>query len=188
MPRRIFGIGLHRTGTTSLAQAFRILGLDAAHWQSPDWARSVWREMQETGRSRTLEMHNALCDLPIPLLYQALDAAYPGSKFILTVRDENSWVDSCRTHWKAWRKGWDHDAFSNEIHREIYGTTEFDEQTFRSRYRRHNEDVMHYFHGRSDFLRLEINENTNMASLCRFLDLPVINRKFPHDHKSTEDN
>jgi hypothetical protein len=186
IPTRVFGIGLHKTGTTSLAQAFRIMGLDAAHWESPHWARYIWQEMKETGSSRTLEMHYALCDLPIPLLYEQLDAAYPGSRFILTVRDEDAWINSIRVHWQAMRQDWNNDVFSNEIHRELYGTTEFDEQIFRERYRRHNDDVMCYFHGRSDFMRLEIRPETSMLELSRFLGMPAMHRKFPHKHKTTE--
>lgn len=185
MPTRVFGIGLHRTGTTSLAQAFRVMGLDAAHWESPHWARYIWDEMKATGISQTLERHYALCDLPIPLLYKELDQAYPGSRFILTVRDEDAWINSVRTHWTT-RPDWDGDVFSNQIHRELYGTTEFDESTFRARYRRHNEEVMQYFRGRSDFMRLEIREDTSMAALCRFLGQPPMNKPFPHRHKSSD--
>jgi hypothetical protein len=186
IPTRVFGLGLHKTGTTSLTHAFRMLGYDAAHWESPHWARYVWQEMKAAGKSRTLEMHYALSDLPIPLLYRELDHAYPGSKFILTVRDEDEWLNSIRVHWQAMRQGWDNDVFSNEIHRELYGTTEFDEQVFRNRYRRHNEDVMAYFRGRPDFMVLEIAPETQMGTFCRFLGVTPMGRKFPHRHKSAE--
>ena len=32
VPTRIFGIGMQRTGTTSLDHAFKILGFDSFHW------------------------------------------------------------------------------------------------------------------------------------------------------------
>lgn len=187
LPTRIFGVGLHKTGTTSLAQAFRILGYDAAHWESPHWARYVWDEMLESGTSRTLEMHYALCDLPIPLLYRHLDQGYPNSKFILTLRDEDAWIKSIEVHWKAMRGDWDNDVFSNQIHRQLYGTTEFDEPVFRARYRRHNEEVLSYFEKRpDDLLVLRIEENTSMNELCRFLGHPPVNRRFPHRHRSSD--
>ncbi|MEZ6067179.1 MAG: sulfotransferase [Planctomycetaceae bacterium] len=34
--RKVFGIGLSKTGTTSLNEALRLLGLDARHWQADD--------------------------------------------------------------------------------------------------------------------------------------------------------
>lgn len=187
IPTRIFGVGLHKTGTTSLAQAFRILGYDAAHWESPHWARYIWDELRETGRSRTLEMHYALCDLPIPLLFRQLDRAYPHSKFVLTVREEDDWIRSIGVHWDAMRRDWDHDVFSNFVHKELYGTTEFDEAVFRARYRLHNAEVMSYFeHRPDDLLVLHIVEGTSMNSLCRFLGLPPIDRAFPHRHRSSD--
>ena len=191
MPTRIFGIGMQRTGTSSLHEAFRMLGFDSAHWKSAEWARSIWWEMNKWGKSRTLEADYALCDNPIPLLYERLDKAYPGSKFILTVRDEDAWIKSVEKFWtfegNPHRWTWDVDGFSHKMHAITYGKIEFDEQVFRARYRQHNLDVMRYFRGRSDFLRLEITEDTSMAGLCRFLDRPVMNSKFPHKNRGVKD-
>lgn len=187
LPTRIFGVGLHKTGTTSLARAFQVLGYDSAHWESPNWAKFIWDEMKDYGRSWTLEQHYTLCDLPIPLLYRELDKAYPGSKFVLTTRDEDAWIKSIKVHWAAMREGWDRDIFSNQVHKELYGTTEFDEGVFRTTYRRHNQEVRDYFRSRpDDLLEIEIEENTSMNGLCRFLDRPPINRRFPHKHRSAE--
>src|SRR5208282_5520984 len=99
VPTRIFGIGLHKTATTSLHAALGILGFDSAHWPSGEWARDIWDEMNAQGKSKTLERSYALSDLPISLLYERLDAAYPGSKFILTVRTTANWIESVRAHW-----------------------------------------------------------------------------------------
>lgn len=45
---------------------------------------------------------------------------------------------------------------------------------------------MAYFRGRSDFMVLEIAPETRMTELCRFLGAPLMGRKFPHRHKSAE--
>lgn len=181
IPTRIFGVGLHKTGTTSLTEAFRLMGFDSAHWESPNWARYIWQEMRAGGRSRTLEMHYALSDLPIPLLYRELDKAYPGSKFILTVRDENEWIESISKHWIGNRARWDQDNFSHEVHISTYGTKEFDELIFRNRYRRHNREIMDHFKGREDDLFvLNVAKCRSMASLCRFLGVDILDTPFPH--------
>jgi len=65
MPTRIFGIGMHKTGTTSLDAAFCILGFKSAHWPSANWAKTVWREMTREGKSVTLEKHYAAFQAPI---------------------------------------------------------------------------------------------------------------------------
>ena len=57
LPTRIFGIGMHKTATTSLHTALMILGLDSAHWENAHWAKAIWEEMSTMGHSRTLERH-----------------------------------------------------------------------------------------------------------------------------------
>jgi len=77
IPTRIFGIGMHKTATTSLYHALKIIGYDAEHWKNAHWAKAIWTEMKATGRSLTMEKHYAVTDLPITLLYQDFDVAYP---------------------------------------------------------------------------------------------------------------
>lgn len=187
-PSRIFGIGLHKTATTSLWRALKILGYDAAHWETPHWAKRIYDEMNAMGRSRTLEMHYALCDLPIPLFYKELDKAYPGSAFILTLRDEDDWVNSIKAHWEAYRHTWGNDPFSNECHVALYGTTDPDEETLRNRYRAHNAEVLDYFShlrpGDGDLLVMDFSKGAGWKELCRFLDKPLVEAPFPHRHRS----
>jgi hypothetical protein len=190
LPTRIFGIGMQRTGTTSLHEAFKQLGFDSGHWESAMWAKSVWQEMNKWGRSRTLERHYALCDNPIPVLYDRLDKAYPGSKFILTVRPEEEWLESIEKFWtyegNPRRWVWDEDGFSHRMHSITYGTPWFDRQTFLDRYRRHTYEVEEYFKGCDNFLRIDVNDRTTMADLCRFLDRPVIKQLFPHQNRGEQ--
>lgn len=183
VPTRIFGIGMHKTGTTSLHHAFKILGFDSAHWKTAHWAKAIWLEMNMDGRSETLERSYALCDLPIPLLYRQLDKAYPGSKFILTVRDEAGWLASVRDHWNPeinkFRISWDTDPFTHRIHKELYGRKTFDADIFLARYRRHNAEVKEYFKGRDDLLIMEMDQGAGWPELCGFLGEPIPNVSYP---------
>jgi GT2 family glycosyltransferase len=176
VPTRIFGIGMHKTATTSLHHALEILGYDSAHWKSAHWAKAIWREMNELGRSPTLERSYALCDLPIPLLYRKLDAAYPGSKFILTIRDTKQWLHTVARHWSSssnpYRAGWDGDAFTNRIHQILYGRKDFDADTFVKRYQHHNADVLNYFKRRpNDLLVMHMDDGAGWNQLCGFLGI-----------------
>lgn len=184
LPTRIFGIGMHKTATTSLHTALTILGLDSAHWAGAHWARRIWQEMTTLGRSSTLERHYALCDLPITLLYKELDHAYPGSKFILTVRDPEKWIESVRNHWDGnknpYRYRWNTDPFTHKVHKLLYGQRNFDAEKFLARYHQHNDEVFNYFAGRSqDLLVLDMNEDVpstwKWAKLCAFLDTQTPN-------------
>jgi hypothetical protein len=185
LPTRIFGIGMHKTATTSLHRALRRLGFDAAHWKSAHWAKAIWDEMRTHKRSRTLERHYALCDLPIPLLFRELDEAYPDSKFILTVRNEDEWAQSVRHHWSAknpWREQWDHDPFTHKVHRELYGRTTFDEETMRLRYRRHNAEVREHFRGRPhNLLVMDMSQGAGWYELCGFLRKPIPDSPYPRE-------
>ena len=183
IPTRIFGVGLHKTATTSLHRALEILGYDSAHWKSGNWARTIWKEMTIEGRSRTLEKHYCLSDLPIALLYEKLDKAYPGSKFILTVRDEQKWLRSVRNHWSyesnEFRWEWDVYPFPNKIHRHLYGQTDFNEEVFLNRYRRHNEEVKQYFKGTNKLLVMDMDSGSGWNDLCSFLGRPIPSVDYP---------
>lgn len=190
IPTRIFGIGMHKTGTSSLHEAFRILGFNAHHWNNALWARAIWEQVAE-GRSSIVERHYAFSDLPFPLLYASLDALYPGSKFILTVREIDNWIRSVRNHWNPdvnpWCKEWDIAPFTHKLHQMMYGRKTFDEAIFRARYRAHNKNVLEYFKNRpNDLLILSMDDykgsvyKSHWEPLCKFLDRPIPPVTFPH--------
>lgn len=178
VPTRIFGVGLHKTATTSLHSALKLLGYDSAHWKSAHWAKAIWDEMRGGLSSLTLEKHYALVDLPIPLLFRELDNGYPNSKFILTVRSEQKWLNSVRNHWSPehnrFRASWNTDAFTHRIHKELYGQMGFNETLFLERYRRHTVEVCNYFYTRpNDLLFMNMDAGAGWQELCGFLGRPV---------------
>jgi Sulfotransferase domain len=187
VPTRIFGIGMHKTATTSLARALEVLGYDTAHWKNAHWAKAIWEEMKARGSSPTLERSYALCDLPIPLLFRELDAAYPESKFILTLRTEDSWIESVRTHWSdknPWRAQWDTDPFTHRIHRELYSGIRFNEPVMRERFRRHNADVLEHFKDRpQNLLVMNMSAGAGWYELCGFLRRVIPDGPYPRENK-----
>lgn len=193
LPTRVFGIGVQRTGTTSLHEAFKMLGFDSLHWGTGE-APLIWYEMNALGRSKTLEQWYALCDFPIPLLYQKLDKAYPGSKFVLTIRNESDWLESVRKLWdyktNPHRYLWEIYPISHQLHTAFYGQKEFDAAKFVARYRQHNAEVLEYFSGRpDDLLILDMDRpRGKLAALCKFLDMPspTTDGLYPRANRSTE--
>ena len=184
LPTRIFGIGMHKTATTSLHAAMQILGYDSAHWPRGDWVRDLWDEMLAFGRSKTLERHYAISDNPIPILYRELDAAYPNSKFILTVRKESAWLASVKRHWNydsnPTRWEWDKWPIANRVHRALYGRTDFHAETFAARYLQHNAGVLEHFKERpNDLLVMDMDAGAGWPELCRFLNRPVPCEPYP---------
>ena len=184
IPTRIFGIGMHKTATTSLHRALRTLGLDSAHWTTAHWAKACWTEMKELGRSPSIERHYCASDLPIALLYRELDRAYPGSLFILTIRHEATWIESVRRHWdpasNPFRGQWDHDPFTHRVHQELYGTRAFDAGRMLERYRRHNAEVLDYFRARPrDLLVMDMDNGAGWPQLCGRLGEPIPSLPYP---------
>jgi hypothetical protein len=97
--RKVFCIGFHKTGTTSMEQALRILGYRVTgpdHVHDPEIARTLHQVTAELSHR-----YDAFQDNPWPLVYKEMDALHPGSRFILTVRDEEKWYDSNRNHFRG---------------------------------------------------------------------------------------
>lgn len=184
VPTRVFGVGMHKTSTTSLHHAFKILGYDSWHWKSAREARAIYSEMMTFGKSSLLERYYALADLPITLLYEQLDRAYPGSRFILTTRDERSWLDSVERHWNhdsnPWRAQWDRDSFSHQVHQLLYGQKNFNAEVFLTRFRRHNGELREYFKHRAQDLL--VMETPGWTELCAFLGKSIPDTDYPYQN------
>jgi hypothetical protein len=178
---RVFGIGMHKTATTSLHHAFEILGLRSWHWSSAAEAKKIYRQMNMLGRSPYLEQFDALCDNPIPLLFRQLDQAYPGSKFILTIRDESKWLDAVRRHfdpaYNKWQPGWDTDAWTNRLHEILYKRHNFHPEAFLARYQRHNAEVMEHF--ADNLLVMDMDRGAGWPELCKFLGCEEPRQPYP---------
>lgn len=184
IPTRVFGIGMHKTATSSLHAAFKILGFDSFHWETNQKAWDIWHQVGELrNRSMTLEQYYALCDNPIPMLYRELDERYPGSKFVLTVRDEVGWIKSVERLWdpktNPWYD-WNLQPFTNRIHQALYGRTDFDAKTFLREYRQHNAEVLKHFANRpNDLLVMDIDSGAGWNELCGFLGQPIPEVPYP---------
>lgn len=186
-PHRVFGLGLSRTGTQSLTSALHVLGLDAVHYPiDADTLRAL-----STGALdfQLMETFDGITDITVSRYYADLDRLHPDAKFILTVRDEESWLRSCETHWSS--RGPFEAAHSEgrrthmEIRRflraTVYGTYEFHPERFRSVMRKHVDDVRRYFADRpGKLLELDVVGGAGWEPLCAFLGRPRPKQPFPH--------
>jgi len=178
MTTKIFGIGFHKTGTKSLAQALRLLGYrvtgpNGVH--DPDISQNV-RAMVE----KLVPHYDAFQDNPWPILYRELDVQYPGSKFILTTRSSSSWIKSQVEHF-----GVD----ETPMRRWIYGvgSPKGNEEIYIRRFEQHNHEVMEYFKGRSgDLLVLDFATGDGWDKLCGFLGRTVPHVSFPHANRAED--
>jgi hypothetical protein len=125
-------------------------------------------------------------DVTVSPFYAQLDGAYSGSKFILTVRNRESWLRSSEDHWRYTLAWWDrHDGqfkrFSQFIFACTYGTLHFNADRFRFVYDLHLRNVREYFNGRpEDLLVMDICAGDGWEKLCPFLGFEVPEIPFPH--------
>jgi 3'-phosphoadenosine 5'-phosphosulfate (PAPS) 3'-phosphatase len=173
---KIFGIGLSKTGTTSLANALQILGyrtkdnMGVVKYAAGDLS-SVDLDVVDT--------FEALTDTPIPSFYRELDARYPDSKFILTVRDSDGWLKSCKKQFTE-RFAQIQSEAHKQLFMDLYGTDIFDEERFASGLDRFIAGVRDYFKNRPrDLLIIDVAAGEGWDKLCPFLGRAVPDVPFP---------
>ena len=172
----IFGIGLSKTGTTSLYAALDQLGYRAATYRH---FRGLGLEDWFGGNFETdyLAEYEAATDMPLAVFYPQLDERYPGSLFILTVRRLDSWLESAREHFTA-EPG---SSFGRQVRLATYGITGYDEGRFRYVYETHLRNVTWYFRERPEaLLTLDAAGGEGWEKLCPFLDREQPDGSFPH--------
>lgn len=203
---KVFVIGCNKTGTTSVAEALRQLGWSVAEQQPAellleDWGRRDFRRLL-----RFCRRDNAFQDVPFSLdwTWIPLDQAYPGSRFVLTVRSgADEWYESLtRFHTKIVGKGrlptaqdlrehrYVYPGWLWRFHRLAYGADEntlYDRGIYTRHYETHNAEVLRYFRGRPrDLLVLDVARPDAMQELCGFLGVPDHGRKMPHLNASRD--
>ena len=108
------------------------------------------------------------------LIYREVDRQYPGSKFILTVRELEAWLTSIWNNSNSLRELRSKLPAVPVLHRAIYGTAIFDRATFAATHRRHIASVQEYFRNRPhDLLVMDICGGDGWEQLCPFLGRPT---------------
>jgi hypothetical protein len=176
--RKLFGLGLSKTGTSSLCQALGILGYKAVHNPTDD--ASMHALISGVIRCRAIEENDAICDIMFCRHFQELDRLYPGSLFILTERENASWHASCARHWAgrsvSLSKLWNEEL----VDLQVYGTALYRRSIFDVVYDHHFKAVTEYFQGSDRLLRMNICAGDGWTPLCQFLSLQVPMAPFPH--------
>jgi hypothetical protein len=183
---KVFGIGLSKTGTTSLAVALNVLGISTIHYPCDE--RTYEELIAGDYRLSVLNEFQGVVDTPVAPYYAQLDKIYPGSKFVLTVRKKDSWLRSCREHWEFEEWWMDrfllNKTFWQFISAVVYGVHRFNEERFSYVYDLHVKNVMEYFADRTtDFMVMDICKGEGWERLCLFLGLPKPSVPFPHSNK-----
>lgn len=169
--QKLFAIGYHKTGTSSLAIALQILGYRVTG------PRGVFDPLISTrALSIALDLvqeYDAFQDNPWPLLYKDLDRLVPKSRFILTVRPSEPWIRSVVRHFGG---------TVTPMREWIYGAGDptGHETEYVRRYEAHNQSVRQYFRQRPrDLLVMDITQGDGWEQLCDFLGCATPDVPFP---------
>jgi len=202
--RKVFCVGRNKTGTTSLEAALRSLGLKLGLQARGEMLTNDWARRDFTRIIDLCTTAQAFQDVPfsLPYTFQALDASFAGSKFILTLRDSpEQWFDSVtRFQTKIVNKGrlptaddlrefeYRYKGYLWDAFLRNYGDDErllYDKDTYISHYLRHNQSVIEYFrHRPADLLVLNVSEPDAMQRVCAFLGIAYQGQEMPNLNRS----
>ncbi len=175
---KVFCIGFHKTGTSSFTVAMRKLGYRVTGPNGVDDPHIADHALEMA--LEKAKHFDAFQDNPWPLLYKELDQSFPESKFILTIRDTRSWINSQVKHFST---------KTTPMRKWIYGRgcPEGNEQIYIERFNKHNKEVIEYFKERpKDLLIMDLTKGDGWNKLCPFLGLRVPELPFPNVNKSSE--
>jgi hypothetical protein len=185
---KVFGIGLSRTGTTSLTVALQMLGFKSIHWPHDSITQrelTAYHSGRADFRFTIARTFDAVTDTPVATVYRELSQVYPGSRFVLTVRDKTPWLESCANVFKRASRSENtlegYLGYRATIRRQLYGRTDFDPSDFEAAYSRHVAGVLNWFEPMSSrLLVMNIIEGEGWEKLCSFLGADEPDAPFPH--------
>lgn len=185
---KVFGIGLTKTGTTSIHEALMRLGIDSAHWTNP--------LTHELLSDADIYMFGAASDICISQEFEKLYYLYPNARFIWTRRPFETWQASFQRHHARfnWARTFDevrayyerpgsHFGFSSAAaHFQLY----LNADNLAEAYQAYEKRVRSFFADKraSCLLELDVTSGQGWPDLCTFLGVPVPALPFPRANKS----
>lgn len=97
---KILGVGLSKTGTSSLHEALQALGYTAIH-HDRERLNHTLDGSDNRPDFRVYDDVDAVTDIPSAYFYRELLAAYPMCRAVLTVRDVEAWWKSVEAHFNV---------------------------------------------------------------------------------------
>lgn len=172
---KVFGIGLNRTGTTTLGRTLEILGfrnhVSFDFELTKSWAENDLEPILEIARA-----NNNFEGWPWPLMFRELYEEFEDAKFILTMRKTpETWYKSLCDH--SLRTG------PEEYRKLVYGhymPHDFKEE-YLEFYEQHNRDIINFFKRNASEKLLVVcwEKGDGWKVLCEFLDKESPKREFP---------
>ena len=102
MSGKVFGVGFHKTGTTTLYQMLKRLRYSVCPEKIGYKLMDSWYKGDYTPIVRTARTYSGFQDTPwcLPGTYKVLAKEFPQAKFILTHRENDRWFESMCANYK----------------------------------------------------------------------------------------
>lgn len=186
---KIFGIGLPKTGQSSLSAALTTLGLATAQWTNPLTGALL--------DDADVHLFDALTDSPVCARFEQYYYLFPHARFLYTVRPLDAWrISWCRHLQRIWgisdfghikrllarRESFHHGARYADIDLALY----FNHEDYDSAYRAYDARVRNFFRDKPKdrFLELDIFGGDGWPELCGFLGRPPPAEPFPWQNRA----
>jgi hypothetical protein len=204
---KVFCIGMNKTGTTSLKAALAEFGYKVGN--QPDAERLLPNYLQGNFEPiiNYCKTANAFQDIPFSYTetFPYLDKAYPGSKFILTIRDNaDEWYNSLtRFHAKIFNttdkkpptakqlkdkldyrgRNWFYKSIVEAFQTDDQNP--YNEKVLKTYYDNHIKVIESYFDNRpNDLLKINIKDTNSYARLASFLSKKPLRDQFLWKNKT----
>lgn len=173
---RIFLLGLPKTGTSSTAEALKLLGYRDAQgiatfdrgYTDLDYIEAMNAENDPPNVSRRGFPWSAF---PAYLLDR-----YPDAKFILTIRDPESW-------WRSMFTAWGRDSIA--IHDWFFECDKIEKQQYIFKFCDHNRNCLNFFADKpSKLLVMNVTAGDGWERLAPFLGVADPGVSFPYRNKT----
>ena len=133
----------------------------------------VWKRL-----AVVLDGADAAQDSPWWAFYEEIDQAFPGTRFVLTVRDRSKWLGSVQSHFGRRSNEWDRWFYEG---RESVS----DPDVYLAGYDEHHAAVAAYFADRpGDLLTIDMAIGMDWGPLCEFIGAPTPGYAFPTSNAS----
>ncbi|MGO3183509.1 MAG: sulfotransferase [Aequorivita sp.] len=203
--RKVFCIGMNKTGTTSMKKLFNEMDLAVGPQRQAerlvkDWGEDDYRSIIKYVKNNGI----AFQDVPFsfPNTFKILDNEFPDSKFILTIRDSpETWYKSLTNfHSKMFGEngnlptesdlkkakyvypGWAWEMFKlhNPPKEDIYN-----KEALIERYNDHNTSVMEYFKDKpGKLLVVNLKDRHTLKKISEFLNIKNVPSRIPWENKT----
>ena len=202
---KIFCIGLHKTGTTTIESVLKNLGYKLGSQAEGELLLDNWFNRDFKSIIKFCKTAEAFQDTPfsLPYTYIALDQYFKNAKFILTIRDtDEQWYNSItKFHSKKWADGQEtptldqlkeasyrYKGYAYEFNRKVFTTPTYkpyEKRTLLDYYNHHNLSVKNYFRSKPhQFIEINVSEQKDYKRLVSFLGKKTDKEDFPWENKT----